>query len=511
MSFDSLIIRLSTKAAILGLLSIILGACQSTSSGIGGKPPAGPGYEANSPSIASYSRPTKNVAKETGVKVLNIDFAEALDLAHEAANMAFKGRTTLAETGVIINNQSFWMGDVQAGIDPILIIDTDSEKTGFIYEVVATGVGYSASMSPGYVSIEFFKALGEVVKSRGINILIFDNYERSADKGIAEKIAPSVPVDQVQFRNYVDSIDNRDPFIGVWQLDGGEYTLGMVRDERDPLYKYKMFVLDSQYKNWAPGEIKIMFSRLDIAGLAVSRYLGRDKTIHGITFESRKDLLNAINSPFDAPIVLIKTYPVIAAQSLSSSGTSWHVGDGYFVTNAHVVEGARTIDLMINNNAVPARVVSLDKRIDIAVIKAADKINLPRLPIGSKANIGEHITVIGYPLGASLGSSPKITDGVLSGATGVNSDPTRYLVSAPIQPGNSGGPVFGNNGYVIAVAVSKIASTETDNVGFAIKSSYVIPLLKELGIQLDKSTAKGLSPEILCKRFCDAVVQVNVK
>jgi len=504
---------LSANIAVIGFISLLLTACQSTSSGIGGGSSAE--YEDNtnyaSEGVLNTSSAGKSFQKDGEIKVLDVDFTEALELAHDAANRAFNGRAIVNQAAVIINNQNFWSGDVQAAINPILIKDLDSKEAGFIYEAVATGVGFNASMAPGYVSVEFFKALGEIVEERGITVRSFSHHKQSVDKGITETIAASIPVDQVQFRKYIDSFEGSDPFIGVWQIDSGEYTLGMVRDERAKLYKYKMFVLDSQFNNWSPGEIKLKFSRLDQEGLAVAKYLRRDKASKGLSFESKKDLLIAINSPFGKPVILIKTYPVNANQFLSGSGTSWHVGGGFFVTNAHVVEGARTIDLMINGNAVPARVAVLDTRIDVAIIKANSKINLPSIPVGDSANIGQPVTVIGYPLGDALGGTPKITDGLLSGTSGLNGDPTRYLVSAPIQPGNSGGPVFGNDGNVIGIAVSKIASETTDSVGFAIKVNYMIPLLEELSVPIDRSSSPNLAPEILCSRYCDAVIQVKTK
>ncbi len=504
---------LSASIVVIGFTSMLLTACQSTSSGIGGGPSAE--YENGSKhageGVFDASSAGINHQKNREIKVLDIDFTEALELAHDAANKAFSGRAIVNQAAVMINNQNFWLGDVQAAINPILIQDLDSKEAGFIYETVATGVGFNASMAPGYVSVEFFKALGEIVEERGVTVRSFSHHRQSSDKGVAEIIAASIPVDQVQFRKYIDSFEGSDPFIGVWQIDSGEYTLGMVRDERATLYKYKMFVLDSQFNNWSPGEIKLKFSRLDQEGLAVAKYLRRDKASKGLSFESKKDLLVAINSPFGKPVILIKTYPVNANQLLSGSGTSWHVGDGFFVTNVHVVEGARTIDLMINGDAVPARVAVLDTRLDVAIIKANSKIDLPSIPVGDSASIGQPVTVIGYPLGNALGNTPKITDGLLSGTSGLNGDPTRYLVSAPIQPGNSGGPVFGDDGNVIGIAVSKISSETTDSIGFAIKANYLIPLLEELGVPIDRASYPNLAPDTLCDRYCDAVIQVNTR
>lgn len=328
-------------------------------------------------------------------------------------------------------------------------------------------------------------------------------------KGVADRISASIPVDQIQYRRYVDGLASTDPFVGIWESDKGRYTLGMIADERDPIHKYKMFILDSKVSNWSPGDVKVKFKRLDWDGIAVGRYLLADKTEIGITFRSERGILLDINSEFE--IMLIKTYPIETARVSGGSGTSWYVGDRLFVTNAHVVDGASEIDLMIDDERNSARVVVIDKRLDLAILRISQDVDLTPIPIGRAANLGENVTAIGYPLGRKLGTAPKVTDGILSAGSGVEDDPTRYLISAPIQLGNSGGPLFGNNGYAIGAIVSKWVSEDVDSVAFAVKSRYILPLLEELGVKAENSKAVSLSPEQLCSKYCDSVIQVQVK
>lgn len=478
------------RLAIICIFTLMLFGCQATSSGIG-------------------AGTTSSTPQKGSIEVLDLDFSESIELAEEAARQAYEDVSVSADrTTILIDNRSFWAGDAQALVDPILVQDNDTQKSGIIYEVVARGVGSNMSMVPGYVSTGFFTALNLLVEEREIRSLTFANYEKLDDKGIAEHVAASIPIDQIQFRKYVDSMSDADPFVGVWQLAGGEYTLGLIPDDRDPIYKYKMFVLESQYKNWKPGEIKLKYSRLDQDGIAVSRYLARNKMEFGITFESKRDVLVSINALLGEQLILVKIYPSDSTAHGPGSGSSWHLGGGYFVTNAHVIDGATVINLLIDGTAISAKAVAVDNRLDVAVLKIADEITLPGIPMRGTARIGEQVIVVGFPLGDDLGSSPKITDGLLSGTTGLEGDLTRYLVSAPIQPGNSGGPVFGADGHVIGVAVSKIASNLTDSVGFAVKIQYVQPLLDELGVPLVEAIEDELSPQQICELYCRSVVRV---
>ena len=479
---------------LIGFLVLVLTGCQATSSGIGAK-------------VNTSSSNTKSI------EVLDLNFTDAIDLAHEAAINAYKNVSIpdRDRTKILIDNRSFWQGDAQAMIDPVLVQDKDSKRIGIVFQVVAVGVGSNFSFAPGYVSKGFFNALAPLVNEREIETFTFNNYTKLKEKGIADKIAASIPTDQVQFRKFVDGMDTRDPFVGIWEADDGDYTLGMIRDKNDPIYSYKMFIIASRYKNWSPGEVKIKFTRLDEDGLAVGKYLGQRKDEAGLTFETNRGTLISLNSPFNTQVILIKTYPRKRSTARGSTGTSWYVGDRYFVTNAHVVEGANEIDLMIGGEETPARVAAIDRRLDIAILRTKTDPSLSAIPVNGQVSTGEKVTVIGFPLGEGLGNSPKVTDGLLSGMNGLEGDPTRYLVSAPIQPGNSGGPVFGSNGYAVGVAVSKYVSDMTDNVGFAVKAQYVLPLLEELGVKIAEPPSAPLNPKQLCDKYCASVIQVRSK
>lgn len=172
--------------------------------------------------------------------------------------------------------------------------------------------------------------------------------------------------------------------------------------------------------------------------------------------------------------------PFESAQPSDWTGTGFALKDGYVVTNFHVVDGARTIKLTFYSNDALQEyvgdVVATDDEKDLAIIKINDASfkGLGNLPYSVKtqlSDVGEYVFVLGYPMTQILGDEIKLTTGVLSSKSGYQGDMANYQISAPVQPGNSGGPLFDAQGNVIGVVCAKVSDAE--NVGYAIKASYL--------------------------------------
>ena len=97
-----------------------------------------------------------------------------------------------------------------------------------------------------------------------------------------------------------------------------------------------------------------------------------------------------------------------------------------------------------------------------------------------KADIGENVFTIGYPLNDIMGNNYKLSNGIISAKSGIEDDIRFYQISVPLQPGNSGGPLFNSEGNIIGLTTSRLNSkavgTEIENVNYAIKSSYLLTL-----------------------------------
>ena len=94
------------------------------------------------------------------------------------------------------------------------------------------------------------------------------------------------------------------------------------------------------------------------------------------------------------------------------------------------------------------------------------------------ADVAEDIFVLGYPMTSTMGDEIKYTTGVISSRTGFQGDVSQYQISAPVQPGNSGGPLFDSKGNVIGIVSAKHDGAE--NVGYAIKASYLKNLMESV-------------------------------
>lgn len=171
------------------------------------------------------------------------------------------------------------------------------------------------------------------------------------------------------------------------------------------------------------------------------------------------------------------------------TGTGFAVQEGYVVTNYHVIDGAGEITIQgvtdIFNESVEAQVVAMDKDNDLAILKIKGDAPEWSLPYAIKtftSDVGEDVWVLGYPLTSTMGDEIKLTTGVISSRSGYEGSVTMYQISAPAQPGNSGGPVFDRDGNLIGIVCSK--HTEAENVTYAIKASCLRNLV-ESSINLD--------------------------
>ena len=161
-------------------------------------------------------------------------------------------------------------------------------------------------------------------------------------------------------------------------------------------------------------------------------------------------------------------------------GTGFALKEGYVVTNYHVVDGATHVYIKgvggDFSQEYAATVIEVDKENDLALIKIDDPKfagfgNIPYCIQTEAAEIGEDIFVLGYPMTDVMGEDIKLTTGVINSCSGYKGDDSSYQISAPIQPGNSGGPLFNKKGEVIGVVNAKLFGAE--NAGYAIKSQYL--------------------------------------
>ena len=169
-----------------------------------------------------------------------------------------------------------------------------------------------------------------------------------------------------------------------------------------------------------------------------------------------------------------------------SNGTGFFVTvDGYVVTNAHVVEGCDDPKVAYGlAEPAPAQVVARDGANDLALLKV-DCLSDHVATLRAGVRVGEEIAAFGYPLQGTLSTGGNFTVGNVSALAGIRNDSRHIQVTAPVQPGNSGGPIVDQCGNVIGVVVSGLGTHgkgAAQNVNFAINVNVLTAFLNSHGI-----------------------------
>ena len=163
------------------------------------------------------------------------------------------------------------------------------------------------------------------------------------------------------------------------------------------------------------------------------------------------------------------------------SGSGVVVAQGLALTNNHVVARCSSIDVLLAGQRYPARVRKNDASTDLALLEA---LGLPAVSIPglrNRAAIGEAVMVAGFPLQGVLSSDLIVTDGIVNSLSGLANNTTQMQVSAPVQPGNSGGPLLDRSGNLVGLVVAKLDALRAlvltgdipQNINFAVRPELI--------------------------------------
>jgi len=308
--------------------------------------------------------------------------------------------------------------------------------------------------------------------------------------------------------------DSIDPMEGIWQSNTGMkfFIVGCIpkgqvwcgTHSKRLYYNHQglmIEVLSSDDRRWVNGCIKGYIEKVPNSNTySMTHYvkpsIGRN--YEGFQQETIFLVQESTNTAFytrpdGQRIQLIKIYSASKSVSFESShnvtkswtGTGFALNNNYVVTNYHVIENATNITLTGVNGSFStkysASIAATDKKNDLALLKLNSNANIPNIPYSvntTTSDVGEEVFVLGYPLTATMGDEIKLTTGVISSKSGFQGDISQYQISAPIQPGNSGGPLFDSKGNIIGIVSAKHAGAE--NVGYAIKTSYLKTLVESV-------------------------------
>lgn len=313
----------------------------------------------------------------------------------------------------------------------------------------------------------------------------------------------------------------------------GHYKIGIKKFG----YKYKAIILESEASHWKVGEVKAIIEPSSVDEIISIKWFMGNKTEYETfgTLEA-KGLLSVEFTDNETKLKrqdkFIKMYPSRSAKTKKSNDSMISTGSGFLInsngtiaTNAHVVDNAERIQVTINNGknkkTYNAKVLLQDKNNDVALLKINDSVfsKLKNLPykLVEDSDIGEKVFTIGFPLNSIMGNNYKVNNGIVNASTGISDDIRQYQISIPLQPGNSGGPLFNEDGNIIGITTAslneKAIGTKIQNVNYAVKSAYIMNLanmLPKLELPKGNDSLKGKDLKEKVKILRDYVCLITV-
>ena len=336
-------------------------------------------------------------------------------------------------------------------------------------------------------------------------------------------------------RNFFDK-KGADLIEGIWNTSDGKYRLVIIKEG----YRYNAKILE-KYRDFNVGDFKADLETTASNKVLSIRWLMGDKktiskSIGSVTNNSLIEFTIGTSKTY-----LVKMYPKLDTKQIKTTKKNEWAGNGsgviisksgHIITNHHVIKDAEKIEVefMLDDELQKfnAEVVQVDKTNDLAVLKIFDMNfdGVSEPPYNFKfrgSDVGTKVYAFGYPMALGtitmgaltvMGKEIKVTDGMISSKTGFDGNITTYQITAPIQGGNSGGPLFDEQANLIGINSSGIRKDIADNVAYSIKTSYVSNLLDVLpkSIELPSSTKlKSLPLTEQIKEISKYVVLVKVK
>ena len=398
-------------------------------------------------------------------------------------------------------------------------------------EIIYQDKGHSANWNNNYRD-NFRRSLDIVFKK-------FKNYKLAFNENLTPKLEIEVQKyekedidfsDMESIRNYLSS-KRLDQVEGIWNKasnSSNDYKVLIIKGK----FNYYAYVIESNTW-WNKSELKAIIEPTASNTIFTINWIMGDKTTKVKSLANLEGALMKFQIN-NNELALYKVFPslnntstksTINQQNWAANGSGIIISkSGYIVTNYHVIKNTQDVEVEFLQdgevNSFNAEIIQTDKVNDLAILKIVD-VNfdgVSNLPYNFKtrsSDVGTKVYAYGYPMALTvMGKEIKITDGIISSKSGYDGDITTYQITAPIQGGNSGGPLFDDKGNFLGINSSGLRKDFADNVGYTIKSSYVLNLIDVLPKNIDLPSSTKLQSLPLTeqiKEISKYVVLVKVK
>lgn len=394
-------------------------------------------------------------------------------------------------------------------------------------------VKYSTEKGKSYRFKLFFEKLSPGIENISVRSFTTDQYGQKKLGDYWKGIQINNPLNIIK-SNWNESKlkeyllkEMRDPREGIYERVTNEdqrYKLGLVKDGEN----FKVIFLSSDQSNvLREGDLKAELFVTANDNLFKARWVMSDGSSEENVYITFKEFFMEVVFSDSSQDSYLKLFPTSKEQTpqnhqYASSGTGFLIStEGYIVTNHHVIKDANKITVKGLNGdfskSIQAKLVIEDINNDLAIIKT-DEFQTPILTetpyvLSSKiVEPGNLIFCLGYPLRATMGEEVKVTNGIISSNSGFMGDITSYQITAPIQPGNSGGPLFDEKGNLIGIINAKHLGAE--NVSYAVKSTYLLNLIssapKSIKLQqINRISTLPLSEKIKSLKKYTYIIETN--
>jgi serine protease Do len=379
---------------------------------------------------------------------------------------------------------------------------------------------------------------------------------------------PTINKSETDFRRELDvDLHNLNYLEGIWicqvsrivrNLETGQefplstgtpYRIAIVRDTTYPNYEFVAVILESQYEIWTAGRVKAYFRKTAYPNIYEALWYMRNYEQKRATYEIDENgmltasYVNYISKPpaqMKTTTKLMKAYPIISGKKITSvsgqykaSGSGFLISEsGLVITNYHVVEGASQIEIVFPERQITktASIRIKDINNDIAILHIED-LSFPEIAnhgipftfaTVNSIKVGQEVFTLGFPFGDIMGTRSRLSIGHINSEYGLQDDPRLFQISNPLQPGNSGGPLYNNKGELVGIVVSGLNAKYfyenvgiiPQNVNFAVKVSYIknlVAMLSEGDHILNRiNSVKQTTIEEQIEQINPFVVQIRI-